>query len=1088
MESPFAIGFYVISYFKLSSNTMINVLQLLENEAEDYPADSIPFDFISPLIHQIYTSQNVFIRCSTLRIISFFEINSPISIIEKYQFDKLVCMSIEQKPPDPPLKIDEEKVVSFRIVLLLIKMRHTIPISIVRSLISLFYTPNHTFNGLIVSYLCQAILLCDEFPDVPEVSQVLIDHLIETGDQNLIDFFGYIFEKQYIFMNYKNFTSKLLSSLSGAFNQIVRLDQASKIVIKLLGTWPGLFCFGVKYNAIKKLVLTLPHFQTTIIKIFTKLLFLNSPKMSTMNGYSGFLLYYLIKNNLINLLTDIESSNSETLTFIDHLLFFTSHYKKNKEITNDNINAFFNKGQILISNYISYNESFSTSMTQTPSVLPPLLKISQCIPSFSDSPFPNSPSTANSSLPNSNSNLNAVSIPSLSSSPNSSNSNQISLQTLSNSDKIEWRKIHLLLTVILPHNRQESQSQAARDLYSKIFKYFFARPLADFPKKDYIITNEVIFSLIELLLPTNCENENDVFYLDESKDFILAIINVLNLVVSTKESIDDHHPVWSIIETFCRLMVNPIGISIFKKQNMVALLSDIGKKFTATKSVERLLRMVQFDPEPSFSSYFYSLFVNSNSPELVKISLDELKLKSRTVQNFHKKCLEPILLKFVMQQKNKLAINVLIQIILENEDCLSIVAKDSSLHQIIKEHSRLMYCVMLRRPFEITAKTATFDSIADQEIEYWMKTGIYEYVRDFDRATAVTFQNDKNNRDDKLIVVDGYALVPPHLFGQLSQNCEGFKKLKNLVPTLLNILQKNDYDDDDKEIEEKRAALFALAHFGSVKGGATAETVNAMIQAAMTSGSCALAGTLIDCLSIMTTDAAVNEVIAKNGFTSFEFGDHKCVIPDQISLEKLDIFESESDFEKDGTESDLSPSDTSLVNLKIPSKIALQLPLLLNPIHQQYCTQFLFKASRGEVNSDEPVLTTQNAFYAHQLVAQCTFIPSARKYVFDLFRSTPIVEQRNDVIINQRMLAECLAKTDEATTASQMMLASYGFSTVPIPKFTASEIKNKKQNTPVPEVYLRDEEFPSVAGVPDRNSFYFLPPEQQNAIRNKLLM
>ena len=81
MESSFAIGFYVISYFKLSTTTMINVLQLLENEAEDLPIESIPIDFISPYIHQIYTSQNVFIRCSTLRIISFFEINSPTSII-----------------------------------------------------------------------------------------------------------------------------------------------------------------------------------------------------------------------------------------------------------------------------------------------------------------------------------------------------------------------------------------------------------------------------------------------------------------------------------------------------------------------------------------------------------------------------------------------------------------------------------------------------------------------------------------------------------------------------------------------------------------------------------------------------------------------------------------------------------------------------------------------------------------------------------------------------------------------------------------------------------------------------------------------
>lgn len=1100
MENPFAIGFYVISYFKLNPTTIINVLQLLENEAEDHPTDTIPFDFISPIIHQIYTSQNVFIRCSTLRIISFFEINSPTSIIEEYQFDKLVCMSIEQKPPDPPLKVDEEKVVSFRIVLLLIKMRHSIPVSIVRSLISLYYTPKHNFHSLIVSYLCQAILLCDEFPDVPEVSQVLVDHLIETGDQNLIEFFIYIFEKQFIFMNYPHFSSKLLSSLSGAFNQIVKLDQASNIVIKLLGSWPGLFSFGIKFKSIQKLVKTLPHFQTTIIKIFTKLLFLNSPKNSSMTGYTGFLLFYLIKQNLIDLLTSINSSNSETLTFLDQLLFYTSHYKNTSIITNDNINGFFNKGQILISNNLSYNDP-SSSMKKQPSASSPLLKISQCLPSFQSltannqmwlsPPIPGAPS-----LPPSN--TNSTSIPSFSSNNSMSQNNsfvldQFSVQNLVNSDEINWKKVHILLTVVLPHDNQEAQSPSARLLYSKIFNYFCSRQVSDFPQDSYVIISECVFALFDLLLPQEGNIEHNSSYLFESKEFILAIINSLNLVVTPNLNIDDHHPVWSIIESFLKLMNIQIGIHIFTKHKMPNLLVDIGKKFSPTKSVERLLRMVQFYPEASFSTFFFSLFISSNSQGVVKIALNELRRKSKTTPNFYKQCLETTLLQFIRHSKveNNYAINLLCEMILNSEECLSIAAKDSTLHPIIKKYSREMYCVLLRN-FVPRSKFVEldFNQIMDDEIDYWMKRGIFDYVSNFDMAAKSAFEN-KNEPVPSIIFVDGHSRIPPHLFGEISHNDEGLSKLTKRIPELLEILHLK---PENSSIQKKRAALFALGHFCSLQRNSKPEIIQEMIDCALKSESYILIGTLIDCLSLVFASPPINEVLTKNGFSFFEFGDHICVIPispeclinDSFEYNKTDHF---SDDEKDSvTFEEEEDWNESVCELNIPSKIAVQLPLLLNPIHQTSSTQLLFKAANGEIKVDELVLSTENCLYAHELVSKCTFIPTARKFIFDIFRSTPLLAQRNDVIIDQEVLAECLARAEEAANASPMMLASSGFTDAKLPKFAASEIKLKKQKTIVPEVYLRDEEFGSMTGVPDRKSFYMLPHEQQNAIRNKLLL
>ncbi|OHT16392.1 hypothetical protein TRFO_13254 [Tritrichomonas foetus] len=1003
INSPLELSFKAVAHPKLNPSNQLTALEMIENDAENIPTKTLNLDFIAPYLHQIYTSSDMLIRSSVLHFISFFEVNSEESIIEKYHFDKLVVLSIEQKVPEIPPKVDEERISAFRIVLILIKIRRYLPISIVRSLVSLYYTPKHTMKNLVANYLCEAVLMCDDFPTVSEVPQILVENLVETNNQNIADLLNYIFEKQYIFMKFKHFSNSIVSPISQHFKSSTYIENSYCAIIRLLRTWPGLFSFGIKSGALIDLIRILKH-SSNLISLFTQLLFIDGPKNSVVEGYTGFLIYYLIQNGLIEILTELSPKNLQANQLLQKLTLFATHSGKTPTL------------QVNMS---------TTEINENEQSSPSLLKISQCL--------------TNSKAPNS-----------------------ISLFVLPEDElQWDWNEIRMMLTVVLAHNDGEAQSQMARTFYNRLIDIFSAPSLPNFSANNYVSISECISAFIELLMPKQWGRQ----LLIENQQFSSAILIALH-AITTQKQINQHHPIWAFVECFCKMMVSSLGISILQELNIINRLDEYGNKFSDIKAAVRLLKMIDFYPESSLATAFFQKFLRSSSIEISTAALDELRNKSKTTPDFDTKCLSSLILPFIHDICNgklykgnnqhilNVSLNLLCEMMTDNEDCKLIVANVKGLPEIIQQNSHEMFSLLFSN-----SETHPYLNV-DEEIKYWMEVGIYEYVKTFDKASYMTFEK-KFEALPSIICSESHALIPSHLFGQLAKTKSGYEKLLIEIPHLLEICKTN-------SIKKQRAAFFALGHFGSIGNNATPEIVDVLIQSALNSNSHLLMGTLITVLSIMKPNPAIVNFWNSHGFIIYDYGTHSCVIPiDQTIDNHFGEHESDKIVHK--------------VYPKAPNPTIENIIQLQNPIAQNQAKKEIYEASKSK-----DFLKPEVAFYANDILSYFSLAPEARMFIFNIFRSVPLMNLPN-YQINQKVAAECVARAIETANSNQMMLAVTPFTELPIPNISASDLNKQRPNCLVPEVYISDADFSRIAGF-DKTKFYNLDEDQQYIIRKKIMM
>lgn len=1021
MENQFALAFYVITHFEISQDNAIDLLQLLENEGEELPTEKIPIDYIAPLLHQLYVLNNNNYRCSVLRLISFFEKNSQTTILEKYHFDKLVCQSLEQKEPDPPVKIDEEKLASFCIVNLMIKLRRTLPLSIARSLVSLYFSPQQSYKSLIVSSICEAFLLCDDFPFFPEIFDVLNDFILQTGNSNAIDFLGYIIENDPCLVHDKHFALTLLSPFSITFNQKANYSQSITTAIQLLRSWPILFYLGFKNRGILELLRTLPHHAQQILTFFQKLLLLDGPAHSCINGYTGILLFYLMQHDIIQLLANLPSINEETSAFIYDLIFYSNHCNKSPEISSDAIDKFLKHSQFLLEQKTETQASFLKS---------PILAIAHTLNSVSASTATHLP------LPN---------------------------EVLS----WNWDMIYQLLTIVLPHKEAELKSSNAQNFYRQ-FLSLFKSHFPPLTPTNYVKMARCVYALFDLLMASEWGRK----YLSESSAFnegVLAAISSIEKVIE-----NESYPIWAYLDCFCKIMSAPEGPAILMNLNIMQHLELIESKFASPEQAKRFLSMIQFHPEASLSTLLYFKFSQSHSPQIVQFVLNEIRIKSKTTPNFYSDCLKPILLAFIKSLHAKLgnaasensnynfALSILCEMMIDSEKCRGIVASDTAMHSIIKESSHEMYSILLN--------SKELASSVDSEIEYWMENGIYQYVTTYDTAVSTTF-GQKSNPVPSIVIIDNHAIVPPHIFGQLSQSKEGFKKLSLHVPKLLNMLKS-----PEQSIDEKRAALFALGHFGSAPNGVTPEIVQIMIDSALNEDSYVLVGTLIESLSLIERTPKIMEVLNRNKFVLFAYGKRSCIIPASPDIVIPFYIEEDED---------------PILN-KVPSPpqpILEHILLLLNPVHAQQSKVLIHDTAVKDAQQqarNPSLLTTNNALYLHEVLQKAPYPYDIRHFLYGQFKDIPLL--RPVKIKNEQIaLHQAIAKVFEVPYLNKMLLATAHFSSIKLQSIPASAIKTSKPKTPVPEVYLSDSEFRQVTGINSREAFYQLSFQDQQRIRMKLM-
>lgn len=925
------------------------VLKSVELSLNNIDILTLDLDNIAPSLHYFYILQNSAIRSSVIRLCTMIEIISPESITEKYNFDYLIASSICQKPPDPVPKSDEEKIAAFSYVSVLLKYRQELPTSILRALVSLYNVPVVSWSGpykkLIVNILGEASLFCDNISEVPEISQIFVDSLVSSGSSLLSSLLTYSIENKLPLIE----NNRCLAPLLAPFAQLEpseKLSNARKAMSSFLRTWPGFLYYGVQSGSISDLIKCLPHEADAVIAIFRDLLKLGGNIEAVTDGYSGLFLSILLKLDLVEKLNQIANVKTSAALFLNELLPYTNHQgiKSNDIITSKRSPV------TIASANVPNTLLFDLAQTMTHE------KQVTSINNFTLDPDPKT---------------------------------------------WEWTQILILLTVVLPHNETEANSAAARNFYKSLFNYYSGSFLAQDHQeenfKDHFSSSnstamvEPLFALIHLLMNKSWGSQ----IIESNTQMKKAMLQVLNTLCENVV-IDPSSPQWALFRCVTTLMSEGNGISILSHWGFHDILTTLGCKCTNPTLCENILETMKLYPEADLSIPIFLQFLSSPIADVHRIAINDLRRKRFTTPNFLLIGLRGLLMPHVKdlcatnsEQKLPIALNLLGEIVSTDDQSLLTVSTDKQLHEMLSQSCHFIYSMLLSKE-----EALRYVPSIDNEIEWWMNSGNLKYLDVFDKAVESTFLGNLDvsvTHEPSIFNNNGFAPPPPHLFSQLTRTKVGLEKLTNVVPNLIDQLKS-----EESSVEQKRASMFALAHFASVP--CTLDIIEKfdiaelMISTAVNSSSYVLKGSLISVLSLFAQSKYLSSVLQKHNWQLYIFGNHHCVIP----CDPIDLFsESEIEIESNTSQVKLDEinQNTSIENnLQNYQEVIVLLKQLANTLLVKNARQKLaeiFHTPKKDVNL---------AFYAHKLLSTFSFSPDSRQFIYFLFRNVPLMNQSDFVV------------------------------------------------------------------------------------------
>lgn len=294
-----------LQYLSLNANKfqdsefqkIVNCLML---DFESVNIERQEIDLISNYIHKLYFQQSSFLRTIALDIIFEFQSVSQVLLIEKYNFDLLVAMSIGQK------RIESEKVSAYKIVLLLLRKYKYLPSTITRALISAYDSKED--SKLILIYLKEASIVDENIFNIPEVGSILMENLYGESSNDICNIICYAFEKNLPFITNSFLLNKLVLELfTEDKSKKSKQENTYKSIVCILQKWSGFIGFGLKIELIQNLIKCISHETTAIVSIFRSLIRIKDGQVSISDSYSGFVLYTLLQFDFIRQLLPFSS-------------------------------------------------------------------------------------------------------------------------------------------------------------------------------------------------------------------------------------------------------------------------------------------------------------------------------------------------------------------------------------------------------------------------------------------------------------------------------------------------------------------------------------------------------------------------------------------------------------------------------------------------------------------------------------------------------------------------------------------------------------------------------------------------------------
>ena len=1034
IKSEFALSLKAINDIKPKPDEMLRALQMIEANADNIDFQNENLNYIAPLIHHIFLPSFGQIRSVLLKLICEFEVRSEESIIEEYQFDKLIALSIDQRPSDQnQSKVDSEKSAAFQCVSILLKYRKYLPPSILRAMVSIYNVPNHPYKPLILAYLLEAALNNSKIEDIPDITTIFVDAFHNTGNKGVIALIDYAAEHKLPFVLVDKFASRLIDPISQYLTKKESsLDTPVRAISKLLKSWSSMLRYGFQNNLLTDLISCLPHQTNAVISIFKEVLNLTETPCIA-DGFTGLILYSLIKFGLIEKLNDLASSTPSAAAFLGELLPYVSQSDSrfidlsSSSYQAKQINT-FQEFPLKIRKHAQQSDTSDSVTSITNFVLPP------------------------------------------------------------DFNKWDWTNINKILAVILPHNEAEANSSTTAKFLNQLMdclsQTFYNDPL-DTKQNRTLNMIDALHSLLTLL-----ESNPKLWPIIEKHEGMKKAFEKTIQTLTTNEIVPANSPCATFYEVLAVMMATPQGSSVLKNMELVEKLIPLGIVVKVPQNVRLILTLTKLVPD-SVSVEVFRGFLLSGNAAAQQIALEIVKEKRHSTQHFVECVFKSIVLPLLKQQLDQdqmnAALNLVAELCQDDNECKKCVAEDPQVIEVISKKARLLLACLVSCE-EILNKIDV-----DAEVNFWFDTGNKKYTKIFDMAIESFYTMSQNEQKEEeinnnhstqfipiqpdmrnsssasllflpkapsIIFVNGKPQIPPHLFGELAKTKAGLEIVKKHIPQLIELLKS-------KSAREKRATFFAIA---SIAASPIADSLveeqdfgELLFKATKQSDSLIIHGTLINCLSVFHESHYLSKLLSKHNWQFFHYGRRSCVLPvDPVAFvgetpkcEPVSAKMPDIPGEEDKTK--LLRGLTSSISFKKTKEIV----------------KIKFKENPNCFNKSSLSL------YGNELMANYSVSPDARFFLEVLFKTTSVLPLSNEEV-DPKAASEAGAKVFECFNAPATAIS---IADVKIQEISLETCK-KLGRTRYADAFLSEDEFKKVAGV-SKEAFYALKADQRQEILQK---
>jgi hypothetical protein len=639
------------------------------------------------------------------------------------------------------------------------------------------------------------------------------------------------------------------------------------------------------------------------------------------------------------------------------------------------------------------------------------------------------------------------------------------LQCNSDPSKWDWSEIIMLFTVVLPHSDEDAQASQAKWIYAKIIRYFSD----DFLKVDSKRCNEIaeaFYVMIRLFLGRKTWGVPLLQKNVSLRESMQAVLGEL----AKDRNIEPGTAKWSIFKCIAMMVCHEEGNAILKNWGLLPKLYDLCDKCHSEKLCVAILDVFSFDVGEDYLIPVFHRFLNSTSPRVHQLALNDLRKKRAKTKDFHEIVFRALLLTHVREMANCqerliLDINFLGEIISTDERSLKTVVGDPTLPLLIQQHSHFIFAILCSQP-----QTLRLPIISD-ELEWWMTVGLTKYCEVYDRAVKGVFHDQLDvsiTKEPSIFQCNGTVMTPPHLFSEMARTDEGIQLLLPLVHRLLDSLESG-------AVLEIRAAFFALGHFGSIP--ATEPFIRdlrvpeRLIAIGAKHPSYVLKGTLIASLSLFTESPYLSSVLQSHNWQLFRFGNRQAVIPCDPQ-ELLLAFPM------------IQTAFPSLPDLPQYSRVTTELKRMSNTLIYHFGQEHL----RTLRDSRDPMLfEPELARYAHSLLAAFHYESPLRRDIYTSFSNTPVVPLTIELPNDDESLAYVSARVREMVSNKRSRVSSdITLATVTVPVYSRQQLRTLQPVPRCPEVYLPDLDLKAAANL-TRDEFYALLRDKQTEVRSRIL-